>query len=124
MRERFANLSLLAKILLSTTVAITVLFAITGQIVLHSITNTMSATLKQELRASFQTYTSLWNAQSDLLSTVSRIISNSSDVRALIGTEDRTTIEDAAGELWSKFVPADAFFLVADAPGRIIARLG
>jgi len=124
MRARFARLSLLSKILLSTTVAITVLFAITGQIVLRSITNTMSASLQQELRASFQTYKSLWNAQSDLLSTVSRIISNTSDVRALIGTGDRATIEDAAGELWSKFMPADAFFLVADAPGRIIARLG
>ena len=124
MRARFARLSLLAKILLSTTVAITILFAITGQIVLHSINRTMADSLQQELHASFQTYTSLWNAQSDLLSTVSRIIANTSDVRGLISTGDRATIEDAAGELWSKFVPADAFFLVTDPPGHIIASLG
>ncbi|MGD0869700.1 MAG: ATP-binding protein [Bryobacteraceae bacterium] len=124
MRLRFSRLSLLAKILLSTTVAITILFAFTGEIVLHSINRTMADSLQQDLRASFQTYTSLWNAQSDLLSTVSRIISNTSDVRGLISTGDRATIEDAAGELWSKFVPAEAFFLVTDAPGRIIASLG
>jgi signal transduction histidine kinase len=124
MRSRFSKLSLLAKILLSTTVAITVLFAFTGEIVLQSINRTMADSLQQELRASFQTYTSLWNAQSDLLSTVSRIISNTSDVRGLISTGDRATIEDAAGELWSKFVPSEAFFLVTDAPGRIIASLG
>ena len=124
MRLRFSRLSLLAKILLSTTVAITILFAFTGEIVLHSINRTMADSLQQDLRASFQTYTSLRNAQSDLLSTVSHIISNSSDVRGLISTGDRATIEDAAGELWSKFVPAEAFFLVTDAPGRIIASLG
>jgi signal transduction histidine kinase len=124
MRSRFSRLSLLTKILLSTSVAITILFAFTGEIVLHSINRTMADSLQQELHASFQTYTSLWNAQSDLLSTVSRIISNTSDVRGLISTGDRATIEDAAGELWSKFVPAEAFFLVTDAPGRIIASLG
>jgi signal transduction histidine kinase len=124
MKSRFSRLSLLAKILLSTTVAITILFAFTGEIVLHSINRTMADSLQQELRTSFQTYTSLWNAQSDLLSTVSRIISNTSDVRGLISTGDRATIEDAAGELWSKFVPAEAFFLVTDPPGRIIASLG
>src|ERR1035438_3536215 len=124
MRLRFSRLSLLTKILLSTTVAITILFAFTGEIVLHSINRTMADSLQQELRTSFQTYTSLWNAQSDLLSTVSRIISSTSDVRGLISTGDRATIEDAAGELWSKFVPAEAFFLVTDPPGRIIASLG
>jgi len=123
MRSRFSRLSLLSKILLSTTVAITILFALTGEIVLHSINRTMADSLQQDLRASFRTYTSLVNAQSDLLSTVSRIIANSSDVRGLISTGDRATIEDAAGELWSKFVPSD-FFLVTDAPGRIIASLG
>src|SRR5271169_3875932 len=108
MKSRFSKLSLLSKILLSTTVSITILFALTGQIVLHSINRTMADSLQQELRASFQTYTSLWKAQSVLLSTVSSIISNTSDVRGLISTGDRATIEDAAGDLWSKFVPAEA----------------
>ena len=104
MRSRFSRLSLLAKILLSTTVAITILFAFTGEIVLHSINRTMADSLQQDLSASFKTYTSLVKAQSDLLSTVSLIISNTSDVRGLISTGDRATIEDAAGELW--FAPS------------------
>ena len=37
MKRRYANLSLLTKIMLSTSVAITVLFAIAGQIVLRNI---------------------------------------------------------------------------------------
>ena len=42
MRRRFSRLSLLTKIMLSTSVAITVLFAITGEIVLRNIDKTMS----------------------------------------------------------------------------------
>ena len=63
MRLRFSRLSLLAKILLSTTVAITILFAITGEIVLHNITRTMSDSLQHEVSDSFRAYTSLWKAQ-------------------------------------------------------------
>jgi hypothetical protein len=58
-RQRFSRLSLLTKILLSTTVAITILFAITGEIVLHNITRTMSDSLRQEVQDSFRAYTSL-----------------------------------------------------------------
>jgi cell division protein FtsL len=83
-RLRFSRLSLLTKILLSTTVAITILFAITGQIVLHNITRTMSDSLQHEVQDSFRAYTSLWKAKADLLSSVSRIMSDMSDVRAAV----------------------------------------
>ena len=58
MRRRFSRLSLLTKVMLSTSVAITVLFAVTGEIVLRHITQTMSQSLEEEVRASFQSYTS------------------------------------------------------------------
>ena len=41
MRSPISRLSLLTKIMLSTSVAITVLFAITGEIVVRKITRTM-----------------------------------------------------------------------------------
>ena len=46
MRRRFSRLSLLTKILLSTSVAVTVLFALTGELVLGHITQTMSDSLQ------------------------------------------------------------------------------
>ena len=54
MRRRFSRLSLLTKVMLSTSVAITVLFAVTGQIVLSHITQTMSQSL--EAREPFLDY--------------------------------------------------------------------
>ena len=100
MRQRFSRLSLLTKILLSTTVAITILFAITGQIVLHNITRTMSDSLRQEVQDSFRAYTSLWTAKKNMLSSINRIMSDMPEVRAAFSTGDRATIQDTLGELW------------------------
>jgi signal transduction histidine kinase len=124
MIRRFSKLSLLWKILLSTSVAITVLFAITGWIVLDSVGRTTAGTLEEEVRASFQAYTSLWKARADLLASVSRILSTMSDVRAAFSTRDQATIRDSAGELWLKISDESAVFLVTDPTGRVISSLG
>jgi signal transduction histidine kinase len=123
-RLRFSRLSLLSKILLSTTVAITILFGITGEIVLHTITRTMSASLQDEVQASFRAYTSLWKAKADLLRSVSRIMSEMSDVRAAFSTGDGATIKDSLGDLWQKISDESAFFLVTDPEGKVIVSLG
>ena len=120
----FSRLSLLWKILLSTSVAVTILFAITGEIVLNHITKTMSDTLDEEVRESFQAYTSILQSRAELLSKVTRILSTMSDVRAAFSTGDQATIRDSAGELWSKISEANAIFLVTDPRGRVIASLG
>src|ERR1035441_6089417 len=70
MRLRFSRLSLLTKIMLSTSVAITVLFAIAGQIVLRNITKSMSDSLEAEVQGSFHAYLSLWEARTGLLNSV------------------------------------------------------
>jgi signal transduction histidine kinase len=124
MRSRFSSLSLLWKILLSTSVAVTVLFAITGEIVLRNITKTMSDSLEEEVQGSFHAYDSLWNSRAETLSTVSRVISSMSDVRAAFLTGDQATIRDSAGELWSKISNSSAIFLVTDPRGIVIASLG
>jgi len=124
MRSPFSRLSLLTKIMLSTSVAITVLFAITGEIVVREITRTMSDSLQDEVRSSFQSYSSLWKARAEMLSKVSRLIGGMSDFRAVIGTRDQATIRDSAGELWSTISDSNAIFLVTDVTGRIIASLG
>ncbi len=124
MRSRFARLSLLVKILLSTSCAVTLLFGITTVLVLGNINRTMSESLKKEVRGSLQAYTSLWDSRKDLLRSVSRIVSEMKEVRTAIGTGDRATIEDSAGELWSKISRADAIFLVTEPNGKVLASLG
>lgn len=120
----FSRLSLLWKILLPTSVVLTIVFLITGWIVQTSVINTTTASVEQEAKASFQAYESLWNARAHLLASVSQVLSTMSDVRAAFGTGDQATIRDTAGELWSKISTEDAFFLVSDAQGRVIASLG
>jgi signal transduction histidine kinase len=125
MRPRwFSRLSLLWKILLSTSVAVTLLFAITGEIVLSHITKTMSDSLDEEVQASFQAYTSLWKSRAELLSSVSSILSTLPEVRLAFGTGDQATIRDTAGELWAKISQDNAIFLVTDPRGKVIASLG
>ncbi len=120
----FSRLSLLWKILLSTSVAVTVLFAITGEIVLNHITRTMSDSLDEEVQASFQAYTSLWKSRAELLSSVSSILSTLPGVRLAFGTGDQATIRDTAGELWAKISQDNAIFLVTDPRGKVVASLG
>jgi signal transduction histidine kinase len=124
MRFSFSRLSLLTKIMLSTSVAITVLFAITGEIVLRNITNSMSASLEAEVQGSFDAYASLWKSRTDLLLQVSRVVASMSDVRSAFRTGDRATISDTAGELWSKISDTASIFLVTDPNGGVIASLG
>src|ERR1035438_8439774 len=124
MRFRFSHLSLLTKIMLSTSVAITVLFGITGELVLRNITKTMSDSLEAEVQGSFHAYASLWDARTDLLNSVSRLLASMSDVRAAFGTGDEATIRDSASELWSRISTSAGVFLVTDPRGAVIASLG
>jgi len=120
---RLSRLSLLWKILLSTSVAITILFGITGWIVESNATSTTASSLEEEVQASFQAYKSLLKSRLNLLGSVSRILSAMSDVRAAFSTGDQATIRDTAGELWAKVSEENALFLVTDPRGRLIASL-
>ena len=102
----------------------TIVFAVTGWLVERSVVSTTYASVEQESKASFQAYESLWKARADRLASVSQILSTMSDVRRAFGTQDHATIRDTAGELWSKVDTEDAFFLVSDAQGTVIASLG
>ena len=124
MLARLSRVSLLRKILLSTSIALTALFAVTGWIVQDNAIRTTSLSLEEEVRASFQAYDSLWRARAQMLASVSLVLSRMSDVRAAFGTGDEATIRDTAKELWDKISREDAIFLVTDPRGRVIASLG
>jgi signal transduction histidine kinase len=118
-----SRLSLLWKILLSTSVAMTVLFALTGWIVENNALNTTSRSLEDEVQASFQAYRSLLQSRARTLASLSLMLSQMSDVRAAFGTGDQVTIRDTAGELWSKVSEENALFLVTDPKGKLVASL-
>ncbi len=123
MRLRFSRLPLLTKVLLSTSVALTVLFAISGQIVLRHIRQTVSDSLEEEVRNSFQAYRSVLKSRADLLSSVSKIMATLPEVRLAFSTRDEATIQDTAKEMWAKISPSNAMFLVTDPKGKVMASL-
>ncbi|HYP14103.1 MAG TPA: ATP-binding protein [Bryobacteraceae bacterium] len=116
--------SLLSKILLSTSVAITALFGITGLVVQRQAAESMSHMLREEVGASFRVYESLWTSRARTLESVSRLLASMSDVRAAFSTGDRATITDTAGEIWGRIADAEAVFLVTDPDGQVIAAPG
>jgi signal transduction histidine kinase len=120
----FSRLSLLWKTLLSTSIALTLLFAFTGWLVQRHVVESASESLEDEVRASFRAYESLWRAQADKLASITLILSTMSDVRAAFSTGDQATIRDTAAELWKRVSEDDAMFLVTDPAGVVIASLG
>lgn len=120
----FSRISLLWKILLSTSVAVTILFAFTGEIVLSAINHTMYNSLEQEAQNSFHAYTSLWKYREDMLAKTSLMLSELPQVRSAFGTGDRATISDTAGDLWRKVSEANAIFLVFSPFGQYVTSVG
>jgi signal transduction histidine kinase len=124
MTTRLARMSLVWKVLLSTSAAITVVFVLAGWIVVKSAIRATSESIDHEAQASFQAYQSLWKSRADRLSSISAILAAMSDVRAAFSTGDRATIRDTAQELWSRVSDEDAIFFVTTPRGEIIASLG
>lgn len=118
--------SLLGKIVLSTSVAITLLLAIAGWFVQDVTRRALSENLRNEVQGSLRAYESLWQARKDLLRSVSLALSNMSDVRRAFQTNDRATIQDTAAEFWSRVAQNNGggAFLVTDPQGEVIASLG
>jgi signal transduction histidine kinase len=116
--------SLLWRILLATSIAVTAVFAVTGWMVQRYAASVNRHSLEEEIRTSLQAYESLWSTRVHNLTAISGIMSTMSDVRAAFMTRDRATIRDTAEQLWSTVSEADAQFLVLDPTGETIASLG
>lgn len=118
------RLSLLWKILLATTLTITVVLASTAWLVREQMVTALTRELEASLRGSFEAYTSLWKSRADNLRSISMVLSTMSDVRAAFETNDGATIRDTAGEIWSRVSQSGAIFVVTDPQGKVIASLG
>jgi signal transduction histidine kinase len=118
------SVSLLWRILLSTSIAITGLFVLTGWMVQTYAASVSQHSLEEEVRTSLQAYQALWSTRANNLAVISRLISSESNVRSAFTTGDRATIQDYAGQLWSEISEQDAIFLVLEPTGKVIASLG
>jgi signal transduction histidine kinase len=122
--SRLSGLSLLWRILISTSLLIALLFLATGIAVQRYVSNATERSLQSEVQTSFQAYQSLWLARTGTLAAVSRVISQMADVRAAFLTRDQATIRDSAQELWARIAANDSFFLVLSPDGKVIADFG
>jgi signal transduction histidine kinase len=121
--KKHRPISLLWRILLSTSIAITMLFAAMGWILQDQFVKISSQTLAQEVSASFRAYESLWRARADQLANVSLVLSRMPDVRAAFNTGDEATIRDTAREAWGQLSRPETLFLVCDPRGVVIASV-
>ena len=117
------GISLLWRILFSTSIALTVLFGLTGWLVQTYAGRVTEHSLEEEVRTSLQAYEALWSTRAHNLASISRIISSMSDVRAAFATRDKATIRDMAAQLWPE-TPQDAAFVVLEPTGQVITSLG
>ena len=124
MKSPFSGLTLLWRILLSTSIAITMLFVAMGWILQDQFLRLASFGFEEEVRAGFQAYDSLWKARADQLASVGQVLSRMPDVRAAFGTGDPATIRDTASEVWDKIAQPGTLFLVADPRGHVISATG
>ncbi|MGB9458388.1 MAG: ATP-binding protein [Bryobacteraceae bacterium] len=122
--RRLQSMSLLWKIMLSTSVAITCLLAVAGWLVQNHFMRNATVMLNEEVAASSRAYESLWRARAERLASVSLVLSRMSDVRAAFGTRDQTTIRDTASDLWNSIAPSRTLFYVLEPGGAVIASLG
>ncbi|MFB3826307.1 MAG: ATP-binding protein [Bryobacteraceae bacterium] len=120
----FARISLFWKLLIATCAGVTLLFAVTGWLVLEHAVHLTSGTINAEVRTSLHAYESLWRARAERLSAISLVLSRMSDVRAAFGTRDPATIRDVAGEIWGPVSREGSLFMVTGPDGAVIASLG
>jgi signal transduction histidine kinase len=116
--------SLLGKLLISTSIGITAVFAVTGWIVQDRASRLTALSLEEEVQSGLRAYEALWRARSEMLSSISLILSRMPDVRAAFSTGDEATIRDSAQEIWQPLSREDAVFLVCAPDGKVIASLG
>lgn len=118
------RLSLHARILAVTAIAVTLLFTATGLLVQRHTVSLIAESLEEEMRTGFRAYEELWKAREEMLSSISLLLGRMPDVRAAFSTGDAATIRDTASEVWNRIARDDALFAVCDPQGRVIALLG
>jgi hypothetical protein len=123
-RRGFVRLSLPVKILLATSCVVTLLFGITLLIVLGNINRSLSGSLKEEVRDSYRTCESVFQARHELMRSIRGVVIEMKEARPAIGTGEKAATEAGAGELWAKVSGPDAIYPITDPNGKLLALPG
>lgn len=95
------RLSLLWKIWLSTSVALTAMFAAIGYLLQLGFQDTATRSLQEEVQSSSKAYEALWEARADQLYALASMLSSMPSTRQAVKSKDRAAIQ-AVQELWEK----------------------
>lgn len=124
---KLPRLTLLPRIWLSTSVGLTLLFGFTAWLLQRHTIGTSQASVQEEISSSLHAYESLWTSRSETLGSIAAILSSMPNVRDAVRTRHQPTIQDAAGELWTRVndnLKENAFILVVSPDGAVIAPFG
>ena len=114
-----SKLRLRTKFLLSLLVISAGLTAATLLIVSYSVRKRVRESIREELRNSVNTYQSFEKEREDTLTRSAVLLANLPNVRALMTTEDRVTIEDASADLWR--LSGSELLVLANRTGNVSA---
>ncbi len=112
------------RLFLATSLSVTALFALAGWGMQRYLLAETDSSVRAEIRASIQSYQSVWKARTQVIAATTELMGAMSDVRAAFMTRDPQTIRDSAQELWSRISDQSAIFLVLSPDGHLIASLG
>lgn len=118
----FRRISLLWKIWLSTSVALTAMFVAMGVFLERSVQETATSSVQEEVRGSSKTYRALWEARAEQLASLAEVLGNMPVVQKAALTRDPQVIP-AAMELWERAtaqLKSPSFLLITDAEGEIL----
>ena len=124
MKNPLSGMPLGWRIFITTSITITILFAVAGWGLQQYAISEADENVRAEIQASVQAYEAVWKARTEVLSVTSSLMSGMSDVRAAFQTRDPQTIRDSAQDLWSRVSDASALFFVLDAEGNLVSALG
>jgi signal transduction histidine kinase len=120
----WSRLPLRWRMFLATSLTVTALFALAGWGMQRYVITQTDANVRAEIRASIQSYQSVWKAKTQVIAATTALMGAMSDVRAAFLTRDQQTIRDSAQELWSRVSDQSAVFLVLTPDGHLLASLG
>ncbi|MCC6394962.1 MAG: sensor histidine kinase [Bryobacterales bacterium] len=116
------RISLLWKIWLSTSVALTAMFALMGYLVQESVQYTATRSLQEEVQSSAKAYQALWEERAEVLETLARVLSGMPATLSAL-ERGRGDARESVAEVWNRALGkarAHSFILLSGARGELV----
>jgi signal transduction histidine kinase len=116
------RISLLWKIWLSTSVALTAMFAVMGYLVQEGVQYTATRSLQEEVQSSAKTYQALWEERAEVLETLAGVLSGMPATRSALEQRGGDA-RDSVAEVWSRALSkarVHSFLLLSGASGEVV----